>query len=50
MDLWGRLAAIAAITVAGVALIYLAAPRCTDVSQRLELSSVLLAGCAKAAH
>jgi hypothetical protein len=47
MTLWGRLAAIVAIAVVGAALIYLVTPRCTVASPHLELSSVLLAGCAR---
>jgi hypothetical protein len=50
VEFWGRLAAIVTLIVAGVALIYVAAPRCTDASQHLEIGSVLLAGCARAAQ
>jgi hypothetical protein len=50
MNFCGSLVAIIAITVAGVAVLYLTAQGCLDAhQQRIEIGSVLLAGCAKAA-
>jgi hypothetical protein len=50
VELLGSLAAIIAVAVTCVALAYFAAPNCLDrAAQRIEIGSVLLAGCAKAA-